>query len=93
MRIQCDPSAIRGFKNSLSSARECIRDALNSLKADYMRLDWEDKLALTTERLLNAHIGAMNRELRRLGRMIATLDMMLEETDVYTDRRTVDLSR
>lgn len=93
MRIQCNPSAIREFRDSLSSSRERIKEALDSLKADYMRLDWDDKLAATTERLINAHIAAMNGELRRLGRMIATLELMLEETEVYTNRSTIDLSR
>jgi uncharacterized protein YukE len=91
--VKCAPEALRTLLRRLSKARSEIADALETLKAEYESLAWDDRLALITERILNEHINAMNTELTRLGTMIHTIELMLEETDYYTSSAATAVSR
>ena len=91
--VKCDPTALRELLNGLIRTRAATANALESLKAAYEGAEWEDRMAFITEQILNAHITAMNGELTRLGRMIRTLELMLEETDYYTSSAATAVTR
>ena len=89
--VNCEPYALRQLSSALSDARGRIADALEEMRAEFIRLHWDDNLAVTTEKILDRHITAMNGELTRLGRMIRTLEDMLEAADRYTSHRSAEV--
>ena len=92
MDARCNPEAIRTMNAQLKTSRDALAEELEKLKRTYSQLDWEDRMAVVTEQILNRHILSMNTELNRLGCMIHTLETLQEAADYYTSSRATDVT-
>ena len=84
MDVNVNPEVIKKLADESSATVQNISAALDTLRREFLSLDWDDNVARITERILNAHIDTMNSQLYNLSSEAAALRTLTEHTDFYT---------